>query len=78
MLQGAKVENKYKMYVQRNLQSILVQTDGAESCPITKHKYLIQNTNVTGSDFSQGRGLVGWQSHSLLLLFKKGLEAQKS
>ena len=57
------------MYVQRNLHCILVQTDGAESCPINKHKYLIQNTNVTGSDFSQGCGLVGWQSHSLLLLF---------
>ena len=31
--------------------------------------YLSHNTNVTGSDFSQGCGLVGWQSHSLLLLF---------
>ena len=54
------------MYVQRNLHCILVQTGGAESCQITRHKYLIQNTNVTGSDFSQGCSLVGWQSHSLL------------
>ena len=36
-MQLAKVENKHKMYVQGNLHCILVQTDGEEICPITKH-----------------------------------------